>query len=97
MNTSRTILLTAVASRREYQELIPPHAIQVLQEVMEHGAKNRKTDLRTKSVRFHLGRAVVHIEKWLAGDRTERHLRHAFCRLMMAVLADEYPGEDSES
>jgi hypothetical protein len=87
----RTILLTAVASKREYRNLIPEVSIQILQKVLEWGEKQSKSGWRKVPARVHLQRAQKHIDLWLAGDRTERHLRHAFCRLMMAVVLIENP------
>ncbi len=90
---ARTILFTAIASKHEYRQLIPAAAIQILQKVMEYGGQNGKSSWREIPVHVHLQRAKKHIELWLAGDRTERHLRHAFCRLMMAVVLNEIPEE----
>lgn len=90
---ARTILFTASASKREHQKLIPAIAIQILQHVMEYGAENGKSGWHDIPVRVHLQRAKKHIELWMAGDRTERHIRHAFARLMMAVVLSEAPEE----
>jgi hypothetical protein len=32
---------------------------------------------------------VEHIQKWFAGDRTEDHLAHAACNIMMLMFAEE--------
>jgi len=87
--TIRGKIFAAVASKREYLRLVPAGAVQVLQDVMEHGERKGKTGWRKLPVSHHLERAKRHIELYFAGDRSEPHLRHAFCRLMMAVMIDE--------
>lgn len=87
--TIRGKIFTAIASKREFLRLVPSGAIQVLQDVMEHGERKGKTGWRNIPIGHHLDRAKRHIELFFAGDRSQPHLRHAFCRLMMAVIIDE--------
>jgi hypothetical protein len=87
--TIRGKIFAAIASKREFMRLVPSRAIQVIQDVMEHGERKGKTGWRNIPVQLHLEHAKRHIELYFAGDRSEPHLRHAFCRLMMAVIINE--------
>lgn len=47
----------------------------------KYGVSNwRKIDTRS-----HLNHALIHVFAYLAGDKSEDHLEHAFCRMMFAV------------
>lgn len=82
-------IITAIASKREYQRLVPRSAIQVLQDVMEQGEKNGKHNWQSTPVDEHLERVFRHITLYRMGVRSEYHIRCAFCRLMMAVVCNE--------
>lgn len=53
--------------------------------VMYGGQKYGFNNWRKVDTLTHLNHALTHIYAWLAGDRQDDHLEHAFCRLMMAV------------
>lgn len=68
-------------------DLIPPHALMKMAEVMEEGARTGHKDegWRKMSVDDLLNHAVGHIIKYRQGvDDKEDHLSHAMIRLMMA-------------
>lgn len=43
-----------------------------------------------------LNHALAHIYKYLSGDRTEDHLAHAACNMMMACDLEGHDGTDSK-
>lgn len=66
-------------------DLVDPFAILSLGKVLAFGAKHGEENWRNISAREHVNHALAHLMGWLAGDSSEPHLGHAFCRLMMAV------------
>jgi hypothetical protein len=66
--------------------LIDSKALFALANVMDEGAKKYERDnWRKIDTESHLNHAISHIYAYLAGDTQDKHLEHAFCRLMMAV------------
>jgi hypothetical protein len=51
-------------------------------------AKYGEDNWRLIPTRPHLNAALAHIYAWLAGDRQDDHLGHAFCRLMFACATE---------
>jgi hypothetical protein len=66
-----------------------PHALLVIEAVMERGARTHQGDWRTLPANFHLARARRHLDLLAAGDVSEPHLLHATCRLLMELEHDE--------
>jgi hypothetical protein len=62
-----------------------PHALPVIEAVMERGARTHQGDWRTLPAGFHLARARRHLDLLAAGDVSEPHLAHAACRLLMEL------------
>jgi hypothetical protein len=71
-------------------DLIDGEAIIELGKVLQGGAKDHgEENWRLIPVRSHLNKALIHIFAWIAGDRQDDHLEHAFCRLMFAVSVNK--------
>lgn len=82
-------------SKLDYRfDLIDPLPLFKLAEILSSGAdKYGKWNWRRISVEDNLNHALSHIFAYLAGDRQDDHLGHAFCRLMFAISVDMTPGE----
>lgn len=71
-------------------DLLPPRAILAVAAVLHAGATKYGTDnWRGIPIADHLNHAMTHVFAWLAGDRSDDHLSHAACRLLMAMEAPE--------
>jgi hypothetical protein len=66
-------------------DLINPAFLLKIAAVLCGGAeKYGERNYRKIDMTIHLGRAMLHLCKYLAGDREEDHLTHAVCRIMFA-------------
>ena len=65
-------------------EKVITNAVLKLSETFEEGRCKGKDSLYTFSPEQHVGRALTHLEKFLAGDTTEPHLSHAIWRVAVA-------------
>jgi hypothetical protein len=85
------------AKLTERCDLLPPAAILAVAGVLMKGAaKYGERNWRLITAREHLNHAIRHCFKWLLGDKSEPHLSHAACRIMMALEIDEV-GMDGQS
>jgi len=77
-------------SRVHYRfDLVDPHAMFEMCRVLREGAeKYGEENWRKVSVRDHLNHLLIHVYAYLAGDRQDDHLSHAFCRAMMALAVE---------
>jgi len=74
-------------------DLIDPDVLLDLASIVRDGAeKYGEWNWRNLSVEENLNHAMIHVLAWLAGDRQDNHLGHAFCRLMFARSLDIDPG-----
>lgn len=69
-------------------DLLDGKAMLELAKVLKHGAHYGEENWRLITDREHVNHALTHLFAWLAGDETDGHLSHAFCRLMMAVAME---------
>lgn len=66
-------------------DLIDPRVLLEQGEILAKGAaKYGEENWKNLSEREIINHALVHILAWLAGDRTDNHLGHGACRLLMA-------------
>lgn len=67
-------------------DLLPPHAILRVAEVLHHGAEKYGA-WNWLPIPFdeHLNHALIHLFAFQAGDTSEDHLGHAACRLLMCI------------
>lgn len=67
-------------------DLLDPHAMAALGNVLYEGAaKHGDENWRKIPIRDHLNHLLAHVFAYMAGDESDDHLEHAFCRAMMAV------------
>jgi hypothetical protein len=58
--------------------------------VFDYGARKRSANnWRKVDMEDHIDHALQHIFAYLAGDKQDDHLGHAFCRLAMAVETED--------
>lgn len=70
-------------------DLMDPDAMFALAGILDHGErKYGERNWGKIPTNSHLNHALVHIYAYLAGNKEDDHLGHAFCRLMMAIGVD---------
>jgi hypothetical protein len=68
--------------------LLPPRALRAIASmmtVMTATGKHGRDDWRDQSVSYHINAATNHLNLLACGDESEDHLKHAACRLLMAL------------
>ncbi len=77
-------------SKMEYDfTQLDPLAMFQLAGILKRGSeKYGRDNWKRITTEEHLNHALQHIFAYLAGDRQDDHLGHAFCRLMMAIVVD---------
>lgn len=88
----------------EYRaDRLPMKALLAICHLLKEGAERHKDEdpenpkwLATP-VREHGNRAMIHLMAYFNGDRSEKHLVHAACRLLFAVHCDIVLGEKSST
>jgi len=67
-------------------DLVDSRAMFALAKVLHEGAeKYGDENWRKIPIRDHLNHLLAHVFAYMAGDESDDHLEHAFCRAMMAV------------
>ena len=71
--------------------LTPPDFEKILETVMQQGAAHgySANSWKQETYQHHLGHATQHFAAYMAGDRSEDHLGHCACRLLMAKVLDD--------
>ena len=71
-------------------DLLGPKAMARLAGVLAYGAKKyARNNWRAIDEHDHLSHALMHVFAHMAGDRSDDHLGHAFCRLMFAIETED--------
>lgn len=66
-------------------DLMPPRAILAVGGVLYEGAeKYGENNWHKIPLDSHINKAIAHLYAYLAGDRSDDHLGHAACRMLMA-------------
>jgi hypothetical protein len=79
---------------RERYDLVPAAGLRVVAEVMAKGAQTHGewNWQRGMPTGVCINHAIRHLYQYLEGDRSERHLAHAACNLLMALHFEEEDG-----
>jgi len=82
-------------SKLDYRfDLIDPVTMFALANVLDYGARRyAPNNWRRISINDHLNHALSHIYGYLAQDKSDDHLAHAFTRLMFALSLHLNPGD----
>lgn len=77
-------------SKMEYDfTQLDPRAMFQLAGILKYGSdKYGRDNWKRITPEEHLNHALQHIFAYLAGDKQDDHLGHAFCRLMFAIVVD---------
>jgi hypothetical protein len=75
--------------------LLDAKAMFRLGKILKEGAQKYERDnWRKIDTESHIDHALNHIFAYLAGDKQDDHLGHAFCRLMFACATEEKENEN---
>lgn len=67
-------------------ELLPARALLRASAILAAGVESHGRDnWREIPTDIHVGRAITHLLQYQAGDKSEKHLEHALCRIMFAI------------
>lgn len=79
-------------------QAIPPKAIMELGKVRWQGYNQHgyaDDNYKLIDINEHIGRALLHLARWLDGDRSDDHLSHALCRIAFAVQMESDSSDDA--
>jgi hypothetical protein len=81
-------------------DLIDAPSIFVLGRILDAGAEKYGIDnWRKIETESHLNAVIMHVYAYFAGDKSDDHLGHAFCRMMFALgvaLPDGYDARQGD-
>lgn len=77
-------------SKMEYAfDQLDPLAMFDLSGILQKGSeKYGRNNWKKITPEEHVNHALQHIFAYMAGDKQENHLGHAFCRIMFAIVVD---------
>lgn len=78
-------------SKVQYRfDVLDPKAMFAMCKVLKEGYDKYGDDSNWRKipVNEHLNHLLIHVYAYLAGDETDEHLSHAFCRAMFALAVD---------
>lgn len=81
-------------------QAVPPKAILEVGRVRWEGYNElgySDTNYKFIDKEEHIGRALTHLFAYLAGDRSNKHLSHAACRILMALEEEIEEAKDDEA
>ncbi len=73
-------------------QAIPPEALLALGRIRWEGHElhgYEDENYKLIPIEENIGRAMLHLTRWLNGDRTDDHLGHALCRVAFAVQQEK--------
>lgn len=97
---SETIVTNANGGKQHEEnfrcQAIPPKALIALGRIRWEGFNlhgYEDENYKLIPIEEHIGRALLHLSRWLDGDRSDDHLGHALCRLAFAVQMEAEKNE----